>query len=101
MFKLTLKANEKEYVSEAETFLGALDGFGLHFMDIKTKGSLAIEKDGKLHERPFPLFSLRRLFLNSAIRKLLSLQVEEFFKMKYPQAEPVPIKRKRGRPRKQ
>ena len=85
MYKLKLSANNTEYKAKGKTMLEALDDFSLYFTDIKTKGVLTIEKDGNKHERNLMLVHLRRLFVNSLIKKNFSRQIEEYFKLKHGQ----------------
>ena len=69
MFTINLRANETQYRGEGETISEALDSLKLHFVTLKTKGILFISNGKATVDQTFNLFQLRRLFMNSLLRK--------------------------------
>ena len=76
MFKATLQTNQTEYTSEASSILEALNGLGLDFTQVKTKGSVKITDGEKSAEKDYTLPRLRRLMMFHPLRKGLANELE-------------------------
>lgn len=67
-YKITLDMQGDVRVSEGATIDEALNGFGIDYTQVKTKGTIILEHAGKSATRFFYLPQLRRLVANK-IRK--------------------------------
>ena len=80
-YKITLAINGEEYNGEGETISEAIDATGLHFTDVKTKGTITI-KDGKYEIQKFFLArQIKKLFNSSLVRKFWPNDMEKMFKI--------------------
>ena len=80
-YKITLAVNGEEYDGEGETITEAIDATGLHFTDVKTKGTITI-KDGKYEIQKFFLArQIKKLFNSSLVRKFWPNDMEKMFKI--------------------
>lgn len=76
MFKVTLKTNGQDYTSIGETIIKALEGLTIDFTEIKTKGTIVVESEGKQAEKFFYLPQLRRILQSPAMRKAWAPKLE-------------------------
>lgn len=68
-YKVTLDMQGDVRVSEGATIEEALNGFGLDYTQVKTKGTINLEHDGKTATKFYYLGALRRL-IASKYRKI-------------------------------
>lgn len=68
LYKVELSANDQVYKSEGDTMLEALINIPLDVSELKTKGTIAFEKEGNRIEK-FMYFMPLRWLLGGKIRK--------------------------------
>ena len=78
--KAILTMANNTYNGEGETISDALRAIKLEYTQVKHKGTIRIEKDGKSFERFFQLLPLRRLFANKLYKEHWASQVVKFLK---------------------
>lgn len=76
-YKVTLEANGEVYKSNGTSLLDALNGFAMDYTQLKTKGTITVEKDGKKSSKFFYLPQLRRI-IASKFRKQQVVRDLEF-----------------------
>ena len=69
LYKVEIAANNEVYKSTGETMLEALINIPLDVTELKTKGTVTFEKDGKKVEK-FMYFMTLRWLLGGKIRKI-------------------------------
>ena len=80
MAKATLVMAGNTYKGEGQTLTDALKAIPLEFTQIKHKGTIRMEKDGKAFERFFTVIPLRRIFAGKIQKEHWASSVERFLK---------------------
>ena len=80
LFKVTLDMQGDVRVSEGKTIDEALNGFGIDYTQVKTKGTITLEHDGKSARRFFYLPQLRRIVANKMRKAQIGIYLVKLLK---------------------
>jgi len=81
--QVILLANNKEYYSLGNTVLEALNNLPLHYLDLKTKGTIVVRRGEYIAERFFFHRPLKFLIRNEARRQYWAQLLEAELKSKH------------------
>ena len=82
-FQAKLQANNTEYLGEGESVLEALNNLPLHYLDLKTKGTIVVRRGEYIAERFFFHRPLKFLIRNEARRQYWAQLLEAELKSKH------------------
>lgn len=76
----TLEMAGNKYKGEGKTVIEAFKAIPLDYTQVKHKGTLRVEHDGKSFERLFPVLALRRMFASRILKEHWAHSVAKFLK---------------------
>ena len=75
-----LEMANQTYKGEGKTVAEALMAIPMEYTQVKYKGTIRVEQDGKSFERLFPLMPLRRIFASKVYKEHWANAVQKFLK---------------------
>ena len=81
-FHIKLNLADKIYEATGTTLYEAVSNIPLDWLQVKTKGTVTVTKDGKSYEHYFYLRQMRRMFANHLMRHAFVKNLEFLFNAK-------------------